>query len=199
RQVLDKYGVLMIIDDIQVSGGLAIFNHPNWGADFNHCPQELLQDSEGYLGIEIYNGVISRLHGSPYATNRWDLLLNSGRRMWGYANDDSHKAAGDDGLGWNVVYTKEKSCPGILDALRNGCFYPSTGVIIDDIVVDGLHIEIKTANAQRVVALREESRRFATVDGSSISVDVPPDASFVRFECWGSGESFAWTQPFFVA
>jgi hypothetical protein len=27
---------------------------------------------------------------------------------------------------------------------------------------------------------------------------VPGYAKYVRFECWGEGETFAWTQPFFI-
>jgi hypothetical protein len=33
---------------------------------------------------------------------------------------------------------------------------------------------------------------------ASIEVRVPPEARYVRLECWGPGESFAWTEPFFV-
>ena len=31
-----------------------------------------------------------------------------------------------------------------------------------------------------------------------LEVEVPADAGYVRFECWGAGETFAWTQPFFI-
>jgi hypothetical protein len=48
------------------------------------------------------------------------------------------------------------------------------------------------------VALKQIGRRFAQVDGSSIEVTVPDDAKYVRFECWGRGECFAWTNPFFI-
>ena len=54
-----------VIDRIREDEGFAVFNHPNWQKGFNHCPQELLERCDGYLGIEIYNGVISRLQGSP--------------------------------------------------------------------------------------------------------------------------------------
>ncbi len=187
-----------IIDGVAAAGGFAVFNHPKWQSGFSHCPQELLERCRDYAGLEIYNGVISRLQGSPYATDRWDMLLSQGRRLWGFANDDSHKASGDDGLGWNVAYTREKSVSGVVEALRSGRFYASTGVEIQEIAVDGTHISLKTSNAGRIVGLCDNGQRFAQVDALSIDVDVPPDASYVRFECWGAGESFAWTQPFFA-
>ena len=187
-----------VIDDIQGDSGFAIFNHPNWHADFNHCPQPLLEGCTGYVGIEIYNGVISRLAGSPYATDRWDMLLSRGDRLWGFAHDDSHKRTGDTGLGWNMTYVEEASHGGVLDSLLSGRFYASTGVEISGVSVDGERIAIETKNAGRIVALKDNGTRIAQVDSNSISVVVPEEATYIRFECWGDGETFAWTQPFFI-
>ena len=61
-----------VIDEIRRGGGLPIINHPNWCRDWDHCPQENLDLWTGYAGIEIFNGVIGRLEGSAYATDRWD-------------------------------------------------------------------------------------------------------------------------------
>jgi len=187
-----------VIEAAEACGGFSVFNHPNWFANFDHCPQELLERCQGYAGIEIYNGVISFLEGSPYATNRWDLLLTAGRRVWGFANDDSHHAQGNVGLGWNVAYVRDETSEGVVEALRQGRFYASTGVEIIGVEVNGGSIVIETENAHRIVALQQAAKRFAQVDAPSIEVEPPTDARYVRFECWGYGESFAWTQPFFV-
>jgi hypothetical protein len=187
----------VVIDQINAGRGFAIVNHPNWFRDFDHCRHEQLRDWQNYAGLEIYNGVIGRLEGSPYATNHWDRLLGSDRRVWGYAHDDMHNAAaGDQALGWNVVYSRERTAPAVARALREGRFYPSTGVVIRSIEVYNNRIRIETENAARIVALREVARRFAIADSSVIDVEVPADAQYVRFECWGTGEKFAWTQPF---
>lgn len=188
-----------VIDEINQGSGFAVVAHPNWYGEFNHCPHEKLRDWQAYAGLEIYNGVIGRLEGSPYATNHWDRLLRNGRRVWGYANDDMHSIeAGDLGLGWNVVSVTERTPTAIADALRNGRFYASTGVVIRGIEVSGSRIRIETENAERIVALQDTACRFATADDKSIEVDIPEDTAYVRFECWGRGESFAWTQPFRV-
>lgn len=187
-----------VIDEVNASQGFIIVNHPNWGMRFNHCPQELMDTWQGYVGLEIYNGTIGRLHGSPYATNRWDMLLSAGRRVWGFCNDDSHLPSDDVGLGWNVVYVTESSAASIAGALYNGRFYCSTGVVISKIEVKGNRIRIETENAQRITALQQVGKRFAIANDRVIEVEVPATAQYVRFECWGAGESFAWTQPFFV-
>ncbi len=175
-----------------------IINHPNWQGTFDHTPMKDLEKWTGYAGIEIFNGTVGRLEGSPYATNKWDMLLSHGRRVWGFANDDHHLAVGDAGLGWNMVYARTKTLPDIMDALRHGRFYASTGVTIRDMSVTGTRIRIETENAERIVALQENGQRFTLADSHKIEVEVPSGAKHVRFECWGKGESFAWTQPFFV-
>lgn len=186
------------INEALAQGGFVIVNHPNWYANFDHCSMAQLLEWTGYTGIEIYNGVIGRLDGSPYATNKWDMLLHRGRRIWGFANDDSHLAQGEVGLGWNVAYVQQRTRAGVMEALCSGRFYASTGVQVSSVSVEENRIRLETSNARRIVALKQVGKRVATVDAAQIEVEVPEDATYVRFECWGDGEQFAWTQPFFV-
>jgi hypothetical protein len=193
--VMPRQGVF---DQIKAARGFSVVNHPNWGSNFEHCSNAQMQEWTGYAGIEIYNGVISRLQGTPYATDRWDILLSKGRRVWGFANDDSHAAVGDVELGWNVAYVSDPTADGVTAALQNGRFYASTGVTIDTIEVDqaARKITVEAKNAHRIVASQQNGQRIATVDGARIELVVPAAAQYVRFECWGVGEKFAWTQPF---
>jgi hypothetical protein len=186
-----------VIDEVNASGGAIILNHPNWKKDFNHCPLDLMEILDGYLGLEVYNGVIGRLAGSPYATDKWDRILATGRRAWGFANDDSH-ADGDAGLGWNTVWSAENTPEAICAAITNGSFYASTGVVIQTIEVRDSRIHLRTENAKRIVAVIDSGRRIAVADSAEIALDAPDGATYIRFECWGDGESFAWTQPFFI-
>ncbi|MCC7147218.1 MAG: CehA/McbA family metallohydrolase [Phycisphaeraceae bacterium] len=186
-----------VLSAVAADRGFAIVNHPNWQEKFDHCPLAKMSEWVGYVGLEIYNGVISRLDGSAYALDKWDMLLSAGRRVWGFANDDSH-APGDVALGWNVAYVTDRSTQGILDALIAGRFYASTGVVISDLRVERDTITLRADNAQRIIALQQVGKRFAAADGPELRITVPPDAKYVRFECWGQGEQFTWTQPFFI-
>lgn len=187
-----------VLDAIAASGrGFAVMNHPNWQGKFDHCSMEqLLAWAGGYVGMEIYNGTIARLDGSPYATNKWDMLLGQGHRLWGFANDDSHLPAEDVGLGWTMAYVRERSAAGVLEALVQGRFYASTGVTITNIAVDGRRVRVETDDARRITALTQVGKRIAQVDDRAIEVEMPESAKYLRFECWGDGERFAWTQPF---
>lgn len=188
-----------VIDAIQSSGGFAIACHPNWEAGFNHCPQERLESWRGYTGIEVYNGVIDWLPGSPLASDRWDRLLAQGRRVWGYANDDCH-IPDDIGVAWNMVQAAPGNAGDILAALFEGRFYASTGVTIDRIDVNGRTVQVVTENAQRIIAFTDYARRLSFADGPELSYTVPDDVagSYIRIECWGQGQQMAWAQPIFI-
>lgn len=186
------------IDAINAQGGFAILNHPNWREEFNHWPQELMQSLKGYIGIEIYNGVIEREPGTAVALDRWDRLLGSGRRVWGYAHDDFH-AAIDLARGWNVVQAAERNVEAICEALRQGRFYASTGVAITQIEVADNSISIIAPNAQRIRFLGQWGKEMLHVNDSHARYEVTgAEGSYVRAECYGAGIQAAWTQPIFM-
>ncbi len=187
-----------VFEEINKTKGFAIVAHPNWTGSFDHCPAERMLEWTGYLGVEVYNGLVEWHPGSAYGDDKWDMALVEGKRIWGFANDDSHRGVNDIELGWNVVYAYEKSVKGLIDAMRAGRFFPSTGVTITDVKVEGDSITITTKDAQRIAAIMEAGRRFASVDAATMTVKVPEGTSYVRFECFGAGERMAWTQPFFI-
>ncbi len=192
-----------VLDFITAKGGLAVLNHPNWQWHFNHFPQELMQSLNGATGIEIYNAVIDRLEGAALATDRWDRLLSQDKWVWGFANDDSHYPT-DDGRAWNMVQWDATAAPtagDILDALRKGRFYASTGVFIDAIHVDGATIHVAAVGAQCIRFVTRWGVVARTVEASQASWTVPntPDVveslKYVRVECFGMGSRMAWSQP----
>lgn len=186
------------LDAIAAQGGFAILNHPNWQQHFNHCPQECMEQWTGYAGIEIYNGVIERLEGSALATDRWDRLLGSGRRVWGFAHDDSH-APGDIARGWNVVQAQEPSVSALCDALRQGRFYASTGVDIARIEAESGTLRVVAPAARRIRFLGAWGRELYYTDADEAAYAVAGnEGGYVRIECFGEGGRTAWTQPFTI-
>jgi hypothetical protein len=199
-----------------------IINHPSWWQNCDHCPVALLLQWHGYLGMEIFNGATNMTLGNGYALDKWDQVLPAvvaqGGMVWGFASDDTHHPH-DIGQGWIMAYAPAPgsapdpgiaAAPGvapvgggvaeIVDALRRGRFYASTGVTIEAIEVEGMRVRIATRNAQRIVAVTAYGRRLKIADDRTMAIDVPgaADVPYVRFDCWGPGESFAWTQPFVV-
>jgi hypothetical protein len=189
-----------MLDAILAQGGMAIMNHPNWGENFTHCRQEELESLTGYIGIEIYNGVSERAEGAALATDRWDMLLSQGRRVWGFGNDDTHNLC-DSGIVWNMVFAEDASADSLLKAMRSGSFYVSTGVTIDFIHADNDQIVIVSRDTQCYRVVRDHGMILATVEGTELIYTVPQDLplTYLRVECHGSGTRMAWTQPFWIA
>ncbi len=188
-----------VLDEINAGNGFAIMNHPNWESHFNHCDQSVLEALRGYAGIEIFNGVTLRAEGCPLATDRWDMLLSRGRRVWGFANDDNH-ADCDRGVAWNMVQCASRAAADILKALRCGVFYASTGVAIERIAASDDRIRITAENCQCFDVIADDGRILARINGPELDFAVPDDKSltYLRVECHGHGAAQAWTQPFFL-
>lgn len=188
-----------VLDAIERSGGFAIINHPNWGCRFSHWPQEELETLQGYAGLEIYNGVTERAEGGAEATDRWDMLLTQGRKLWGYGNDDFHILCDLERV-WNMVYAEERSAEALLQALEAGNFYVSSGVHIDRLTVCGNRVSISAPGVECYRIIGDWGAIFATVEGPELSFEADPELpfSYFRIECFGKGTAKAWTQPFWL-
>ncbi len=191
----------VVIDKINTeAGGFVIMNHPNWTANFNHCDFDTLMKLQGYVGMEIYNGVVLFLEGSELATDKWDRLLAKGHRVWGFANDDSHRD-NHRALGWSMVQCASRNAEDILAAMRAGHFYASTGVKVDEIRTEGYTVTVKAANAQCFRVYADGGKMLARIAGHEMSFTAKPDlkdCTYVRVECYGEGDALAWLQPMFL-
>lgn len=186
------------IDEILTDGGFAIVSHPNWLDDFNHCDQPLLEQWQDYTGIEVYNGLVRYVEGSPLATDRWDMLLTAGRRVWGYGVDDAHGEC-HYGVAWTMVRS-EKRLPDVVRALREGNCYASTGAVINTIETEGATVRVDTANGQAFHVYTAAGRCTHRAEGAALEYTVPDDFphGYIRVEVFGPGDTMAWTQPLFV-
>lgn len=210
-----------VIDAATELGGFAVLNHPNWGRQFSHWDQEVMERLEGYAGIEIYNGVIQFLEGSSYALDRWDRLLSAGKRVWGFAHDDSHAPHGV-GLGWIMVQAKGLTREGIGEAIRDGRFYGSTGVSIQRIEWNEDGFTVRSEDADRIRFTGCHGKLLAQADadtgeyafrteGGFDTAPLPQGTTgltaryrftgneiYVRAELLGRGGRAAWTQPVWI-
>jgi hypothetical protein len=208
-----------VAEFVRSRGGLFIVDHPNYiGRSKKRMAdiEELL--AVEFDAVEIYTGVVERLEGSAYAIDIWDMLLAKGRRVFGHAVDDQHRDI-DRFLGWNCVQWTGDSSPtpaGIIEALRRGQFYASTGVVIHSIGLDGDGRIVIESNADEVRWYVCNGRLAHVEDGGrgTMALDVlcdlprsadpyvrlksPRAAIYVRAELVGAKGSRAWSQPFFI-
>lgn len=184
------------LDAIRKADGLSVLCHPDWGDQYDHYTIGQMLNLQNYAGIEIYNGGVEDEAGNACTADKWDRVLSEDRRVWGLASDDAHVPMGQ-GRGWCVAQASDRSLAALLDAMRRGSFYASTGVSIERIEQDGTRLRIHASNADGIAAIGACSRRLAWAERSVLEFDVDACTSpYVRFECFGRAGRKAWTQPF---
>ena len=186
------------IDGVNSDGGFAILCHPNWTSTYKHHPIEQMKDLNDYAGIEVVNGLCLTHAGNNVASDVWDMLLSSGKKIWGYATDDAHDISGV-GLAWVMVRATDSSKEAILDALQNGSFYATNGVELNDIETSGSTIKITSDDVQTYRVMSTNGKCVKRVFGKTLEFDASelPDA-YIRVEAYGYGDTMAWTQPFYI-
>lgn len=197
------------IDAVNDVGGLPHINHPNFGWAITAAE---MAEVQRYKLFEVFNGhpLINNFGGGgmPGLEEMWDIILSSGKLLYGVATDDAHhfkspwnRNAAAPGRGWVVVRADSLNAATIIAALASGDFYSSTGVSLKDYQVDGEQIVIDIENN------RGHQQRFNTLfigeNGEILKTDVENPATYlfkgnekyVRAKIIDSNGNVAWTQP----
>ena len=143
------------IDAINASGGVAIVAHPYWSG---LTAADLLA-LRGYAALEVFNTGCEGETGRGYSHWHWDELLTRGVLTRAVASDDSHWPVFDALHAWTMVKAPELSARGIVDALRQGLFYASTGPEIRAIrlVGDGA-VEVECSPVRSIALVCDPTR-----------------------------------------
>ena len=189
-----------IIDRINNQGGIAILCHPYWSA---LTYMELLS-LKNYSGIEIYNNTCEKAKGKGYSSVHWDEVLQTGRKIYGFAVDDAHHHYGehreDDILGSFVMVKSKSLTPeDICDSIKKGAFYSSTGVLIRDLKIKDNKIEIEFSPSIDVdfIGYGSSGERFS---GKGIEIEyakyvIKGNEKYLRIEITDKNYKKAWTNP----
>ncbi len=193
-----------VVAEVMAREGLCIINHPNWQEDFSHWPQALIESLPPFHGIEVYNAIVRDQEGSPLATNRFDRLLSKGFRVWGYANDDTHWES-SYGRAWNWVSAEDCTPESIIENLKKGRCYGSSGVELTRLQTEGKRIRIESENGSLCIASLDWGLEIGRYKGSRWEFDLEElydegrrTPTYIRFEVHGEGDQVAWTQPIHV-
>lgn len=195
------------IDEVIKAGGVAQVNHPNFGWALT---AEHLIKLQNYSLLEIHNGhpLVNNKGGGGVASaeEMWDSVLASGRLIFGVADDDSHyfKRIGDPtaptpGQGWIFVRARELNSAAILDALRKGDFYASTGVELSDYQASNKQIVVtvkeQSSSKYRIQFIGRGGRVLSESLSSPATYSIKGDEGYIRTRVFESNGKMAWTQP----
>lgn len=197
-------------DWIEEHGGVAYLAHPYWTG----ATPGRLELPANVHGIEVYNGGCELEVGRGLSSVHWDELLEAGTRCFAIAVDDSHHPGFDSDLAWTWIRAASRSREAVLQALREGTFYSSTGPRVLGMEVDGDAVEVSCSPCRSVtlVAGRSEGAaahagrlpychraqvRERTDDGriTRARLQIPFAAAHVRLELLDGNGGRAWTNP----
>ncbi len=190
-----------VIDECLEQGGFVILCHPNW-IHKEYWPWKDIDATCGYTGIEIYNGVIFRLSGSGLATDTWDYLLSQGKLVWGFANDDFHRWF-DMAKGWNMIFTPSEGHQDIKESIRNGWFYASTGLFLNEFIFDRDTILITASSKDNYVKnyeyvfIGQDRKVLDKQMGESGKYKMSGNELYVRVQVISEHGAMLWTQPIY--
>jgi hypothetical protein len=193
-----------VIDLIAELGGFAILAHPYWSGLHT---QDLLRLG-GYDGVEIYNTSCDVYRGLGYSGSHIDAMLAAGKRPLIFASDDHHgepepMKPSDACGGWIMVKARNKSLSSIVEAIRDGLFYSSTGPSLKnvDFGPGGIHVETSPVRSITFASTPSLGSRFTAPHDSLISNCTYPGRSgetYVRVEVKDERGGVAWSNAMYV-
>ena len=201
------------VNAIKEAGGIASINHPNY--KWAYTTSELIQ-VDGATAIEVFNGIHdTNVYGSktrPSSEQIWDAILSSGKLIYGVATDDSHHyhdftpQMANPGRGWICVQAESLSAPSIMDSIKDGDFYASTGVYLAELDTSANSINISISTGEDDPAKLTEYVTTITgyegdilyeTDSFHVNYELSKNTHYARATIKSSGGFKAWTQPVF--
>jgi hypothetical protein len=199
---------------IAENGGVPYLAHTYWSG----LRTEQWWDCPGLYGIEVWNSGCELELGRGDSSIHWDEGLEHGRPFFALATDDSHHPGYDSGFASTWVRVQEKTQEAVLDALRTGMFYGSTGPEIRDIEVSDGDVVVRCSPAEAVTlysgrwrGARANAGRLGYPNHSEVlerndeglitaaRLFRPYEAPYGRVEVLDRSGNKAWSNPLWTA
>ena len=195
---------------IAANGGVPYLAHTYWSG----LRTEQWWDCPGLCGIEVWNAGCELELGRGDASIHWDEALEHGRPFFALATDDSHHPGYDSGFAWTWVRAVERTQAAVLDALRSGMFYGSTGPEIRGVELSDGDVVVRCSPARGVTlysgrwrGARANAGRLGLPNNSEVlernddglitaaRLLRPYDAPYGRIEVVDANGNKAWSNP----
>lgn len=180
------------------TGAFVAAAHPSWYS----LTERDLDDLGAVDAIEVYNGVAIDHNDRADSWPITDVMLGRGKRYLTYAADDFHGVKGrhDFMRGWVWVKAEENTPEALLNALKAGQFYSSTGPQIFDVQVrPGNEVIVRCSPADWVM-VTGKGPAGVTAGGhglTEVSLDISKFTSpYARVTVRDAFGKQAWSNPF---
>lgn len=186
------------LDDMHKRNNLTIYCHPEWSS----TPARMFDTQKGHTAMEIWNTTSVVNYDIDKDASYWDELLAQDIKIWGVASDDSHS---EHTLGRGfVMVNAENDINSILEALKEGKFYSSTGPLIYDFYIENDKAIIECSPAVRGALNSMGHQQYLQRPGKEVTrfeFDLnrwPKGYSYIRLDITDKDGNKAWTNPIFL-
>ena len=187
------------IDLIRSLGGIAVLAHPSWSLN----TPAFMSSLTGLSGVEIWNSVSTlplnadRADSSSLLDVTW---ASGGELIPVFANDDSHPYKSEAGVAATMIQAKELTVPAVMNALKAGHFYGTTGPLIHQIENrNNQEIIVHCSPAESVIFYSDSpwspGRSVIKHDMTDCNYFVQKNEHFIRVEVRDSTGRKAWSAP----
>jgi len=190
----DKENAHDLIQRAIDTGAFVTIAHPEWYTlTFDEC----MSVSHAHA-VEIYNHSCHIEAARGFGTATVDYLLQEDKKIYLTATDDSHFRMSDAGGGWVMVASENLNENSILDSLKAGKYYSSTGVEIIKYEMHNNLVKVETSPAENITLVGKGSRSLS-VNGNNITEAIfdlnQLDSNWFRISIIDKFGRFAWLNP----
>ncbi len=200
-EVADQHEFQKLLDEAHQKGQLTFYCHPQWSGTFTREFEQM----QGIFAMELRNSGCAQDNAVDVNNGWiWDELLMQGKRIFGVAVDDGHLPR-HHCKAW-VRVNADNRVDSILDALRQGAFYASTGPEIYDFWIDDdqqAHVKCSPCASVHFYCAASVLRKQTSEDGNPLTeatlhCRVPELFPYLRVEVTDQQGNVAWSNPIFL-
>lgn len=190
-------GAQTLLDRANAAGAVCFAAHPYW-CGFTASEVKSLR---GFVGLEVYNASTRRI-GKSLNMQIWDEILDSGIHYNAIAVDDIHRE--EHALkGWTMIASEERTLPAILNALRNGHYYASTGPEITRLSLEDGVFKAEFSPCAEAILMSNKNTGFGLIEGdfTSLEFDISnwPKGNYMRLQIKDAAGNYAWSNPVVIS
>ena len=177
------------------AGAYVAIAHPHWSM----LTEADMEEIDAAHAVEVYNHGCDVECDRGYGLSHWDTQLAAGRRLSACATDDAHFHVADHFGGWTMVWAEANEPDALLEALKAGRTYCSTGPAFHDLRVEADTVHVRCSPVDHVIVQSPSYVTAAKLGHGMTDVTVPRErtegAAWVRVTLIDKAGKRAWSNP----
>lgn len=184
------------------AGAFVSVAHPSW---YTLTPEDIISLKDAHA-IEVYNGTSADHNDRLWSMDIAQLMLAKGYRFTLCATDDAHFSSRktDVGLGWVQVKSEANEPAALIEALKAGHYYSSTGPSIFDLQVNPkVNIKVTCSPAERIFLVGRGAAAVSSygpgIRSATLSLSQFKDHQWVMVIVRDQAGDRAWSNPIWLS